>query len=63
MKKIVFTIAPLAIIIIATALLIHTTYIENLNKDTRLIIGLAYTVTLVVSLIMNYINVKKVHNK
>ena len=63
MNKIKHIIISLTILIIATALIISATYVENIDRSTRVFIGLLYMTTLTVTLILTYIRIWNMENK
>lgn len=59
MNKNNHAIISIVIIIIATAFMISITYIENLDKVTRILIALIYTAIMTVTTVINIIYVFK----
>lgn len=56
MSKIKQMIVPLLIITIATVLVILSTYIDNLDKSTQILIGLAYALINAITIILAHRN-------
>lgn len=59
MNKIKRTIISITIIIIATAFMISATYIQNLDKVTRILIALIYTAIMTGTIVINIIYILK----
>ncbi len=59
MNKSKHTIILTTIIIIATAFMISATYMENLDRNTRILIGFIYTAIIAVTSVVNLIYIFK----